>query len=278
MTLAAAGCGEGLPSYPQVVATAAAPVPDRLPVIGPVDPADTGVPDGTVLRSSGPLVLTRDGEVVEGLDVDGCVRVIADDVTIRDTRIRCDTPGPLVVEVADGADGFVLERSEVDGAGVVDIGVGWSRFTLRQVDIHHVNDGARFGHQVLVEHSWIHDMTRIGDLHPDGLQTTSGSATTIRGNHIDPRNDVSGSWNNAAIMLGSETGTRRVHDVIIEDNFLAGGQFALNVRGDISADGVIVRDNVFGDSRYGAVLSPQSVPLAVGNVDQDGGQVAAEDP
>lgn len=284
MTLSAAvlvtvtGCSARVP-IPQEQPGAVTATPTPTASRGPVDPADTGVPDGVVLEDSGPLRITEDGAVIDGLDVDGCVTVLADDVTIRDTRIRCDdAKKKLVVSVGDRARNLLIESSEIDGRGKLEVGVGWSRYTLRRVDVHGVVDGARFGHGVTIEDSWIHDMARIGSLHSDALQTTSASDVVIRGNVLDPTSTKDGDRNNAGLMLGSETGSKQVRDVLVERNLIAGGNYALNVRGDIDAEGLVIRDNVFGDgSRYGAVLAPGSVPLGEGNVmATSGGPVEAD--
>lgn len=268
------GCSARVP-LPSTTEGATNAAPSR----GPVDPDDTGVPDGLVLEPSKSLRITEEGAVVDGLDVDGCVTVLADDVTIRNTRIRCaDEEQQIVVKVGDGVHGLVVESSEIDGRGRLSIGVGWTRYTLRKVDLHGVVDGARFGHDVTVEDSWIHDMARIGTLHPDALQTTSASHVVIRGNVLDPSRAKDDDHSNAGLMLGSETGTRKVRDVLVEDNFFDGGNYGLNVRGDIDAEGVVIRDNAFGDgSRYGAVLAPRSVPLGRGNVMVGSGEPVVAD-
>lgn len=278
VSVALVGCSARVP-LPAATegATNAAPSPSAS--YGPVDPEDTGVPDGVVLEPSEGLRITDDGAVVEGLDVDGCVTVLADDVTIRNTRIRCaDKKQQLVVEVGDGARNLVVESSEIDGRGKLQVGIGWGSYTLRKVDVHGVADGARFGHDVTVEDSWIHDMARIGTLHSDALQTTSASDVVIRGNVLDPTRTKDDDLNNAGLMLGSETGTKKVRDVLVERNLFGGGNYSLNVRGDIDAEGVVIRDNVFGDgSRYGAVLAPRSVPLGKGNVMAGSGEPVEAD-
>lgn len=267
LTVVMAGCSSPEP------AAAPAATPTEAMITAPVAPEDTGVPDGVTLKESGPLRLVDDGAIVEGLDVDGCVSVRADDVTIRNTRIRCGTEGAqLAVELKDGAKGLVIESSEIDGLGKTEIGVGWTGYTLRKVNIHGTADGARFGHGVRIEQSWIHDMARIGDLHSDALQTTSASDVVIAGNVLDPAQRGDGDldepdYNNAGLMLGSETGSKRVRDVVVAHNRFDGGNYSLNVRGDIDASGVEIRDNVFGDSsRYGAVIAPSTVTLGPGNV------------
>jgi hypothetical protein len=252
------GCGtaEGDDGYVRPVGEPAAATVD-----GPPGADDTGVPAGTVLRPSGSIEVTEDGAVVDGLDIAGCVVVRADDVTIRNSRIRCSDPSTAnVVQVGDGATGLVVEDTEIDGMGTADIGIGWSDYTLRRVEITGTNDGARLGDDVLVERSWIHDMVRQGELHPDCLQATQGTNITVRGNSLDVYARGTGDLNNAAIMLGSETGKRRLEDVLVEGNWLNGGNYTVNVRQDATLDGVVFRDNVYGpDSRYGQAQAPADV-------------------
>ena len=229
--------------------------------------SSTGVPAGTRLTPSGPITVDQDGAVLEGLDVDGCVRVNAEDVTIRSSRIRCSSPvGQVAVALGDDGDRLTLQDVEVDGLGTSAVCVGWSRYTLVRVNVHGCADGIRFGHRVTVEDSWVHDLVRIRTLHSDAVQTTSASDVVIRGNTLDANSTARGDYNNAAVMMGSETGGRKVERVLIEDNHLDGGNYTLNVRGDITASDVVIRDNTFGtSSRYGQVLTPASVPLGAGN-------------
>lgn len=273
-----AGCSSSRVPLPEATTAAPVPVVTAASITGPVDPEDTGVPDGIELVPSKGLRITDDRAVIDGLDIDGCVTVLADDVTIRNTRIRCDdAKRKLVVKVGGGKTGLVIENSEIDGRGKLNVGVGWGRYTLRKVEIHDVVDGAQFGDDTTIEQCWIHDMRRIDDLHPDALQTTSGSRIVIRGNVLDPSRSTGEGYNNAGLMMGSELGDRFVDDVLIEHNRFDGGNYSLNIRGDINATDVIIRDNVFGEgSRYGAVLAPSSVPLGEGNVLTGGRPVKAD--
>ncbi|WP_166503367.1 hypothetical protein [Modestobacter italicus] len=252
------GCGtEGGDDYVRPATTASA---GDGPA-SPPGPDDTGVPPGTVLEPSGDLDVTEDGAVVDGLDITGCVVVRADDVTIQNTRIRCADPDTAnVVQVADGATGLLVQDTEIDGMGTADIGVGWSDYTLRRVEVHRTNDGARLGDDVLIERSWFHDMIRQGELHPDCVQATQGTGITLRGNTFDVPADGSGDLNNAAIMLGSETGKRRLEQVLVVGNWLNGGNYTVNVRQDTHFDDVVFRGNVYGpDSRYGPAQAPAGV-------------------
>ncbi len=228
---------------------------------------NTGVPAGTALTPSESFTVWQDGAVIDGVDVDGCVIVNAKDVTIKRSRIRCSAQlGQMAVEVGASGDRVTLEDVEVDGRDRTPVCVGWSRFTLRRVNVHGCADGVRFGHRVVVEDSWVHDLVRLGTLHGDALQTTSASDVVIRGNTLNPRNTARRDFHNAAIMMGSETGSRQVRRVLIEHNHLDGGNYSLNVRSDIDAQGVLIQHNTFGaTTRYGPVLTPGSVPVGASN-------------
>ncbi|MFC7590531.1 hypothetical protein ACFQYP_47700 [Nonomuraea antimicrobica] len=68
---------------PSVSASPSAPAERAWP-----GPGNTGVPEGVRLRKSGSLRVTKNGTVIDGLEVTGYITVEADDVTIRNTRVR----------------------------------------------------------------------------------------------------------------------------------------------------------------------------------------------
>jgi len=219
-------------------------------------PATTGVPTGTMLQNSGGLVVTTDGAVLDGLDIDGCVDVKADDVTIRRSRIACARP-TTAVRLYDGYAGLTLEDVEIDGRGMVSKAVGFAHYTLRRVDIHDVIDGPRLGDETIVEDSYVHDLVRTEGSHNDALQITGGTDIVIRDNTLAAFSEQTGDFFNAAIMIGSTSAP--VRDVLIEGNFLDGGNFTVNFRGDLVGSNIVGRDNTFGPHhRYG--------PLARGDL------------
>lgn len=76
-------------------------------------PTTTGVPAGTILRDSGSLSLRQDGEVVSNLNITGCVNVYAKNVTIRKSRITCDSPAYALRTLGDAS--MVVEDVEING-------------------------------------------------------------------------------------------------------------------------------------------------------------------
>lgn len=231
--------------------------------------AFTGVPEGAVLTPrSGNITITTAGFVLQNVDLQGCLLIRAADVVIRNSRITCGRPpGLAAVQTGTGALRVLLEDSEIDGMGTAQIGLGYSNITARRVEIRNTNDGLRAGSDVVVENSWIHDMARQGDLHPDAIQSTGGTNITIRGNHLDPYTNATGDLVNAAIMLGSELTSTGLNNVLVENNYLNGGNYTVNMRGDTVFSNVIFRNNVFGSrSRYGPFQAPVTLIVDATNI------------
>jgi hypothetical protein len=250
------------PVPPRSTAPRAKPAPRRSGFPGA---ASTGVPAGTRLRGSGPLTVTRDGAVVDGLDVDGCLTIAADDVTVRRSRIRC--AGDYVVRVAEGASGVLVEDVEIDGRGDPGtIAIGVSGFTLRRADVHDVGDGPRMGDVTVVEDTWIHDLAVGGGSHNDGIQSTGGRRIVIRHNRIDhPGQQTS------CILLGADLGD--IDDALVQGNLLNGGNYTVYAGADPghSASGIRIVGNRFGrDFVFGPAELDEGVTFS-GNVFDDNG-------
>jgi hypothetical protein len=224
-------------------------IPDGYP-----GPQNTGVPLGVTLEKSGSVTADEDGQVLENLDIYGCVSIKADDVVIRNVRITCGHKQRAVV-IEGSRTGILLEDSEIDGQGSTDVAIGWGGYTLRRVNVHDTHDGPRLGSGVTVEDSWIHDMVRKKGFHSDALQSNGGTGITVRHNTLVPTDTSTGDVLNAAVQLGAENDGGTLADVTIEDNYLDGGNYTVNVRSDAGVDPVVLRDNVFGTSaRYGPLI------------------------
>lgn len=229
--------------------------------------SNTGVKAGTRLTAyTGPLRITTDNVVIENAEINGCIVLKAKNLTIKNSRIRCATKSlsGRVINVGDGAS-FYGEDIELDGMGVTEMGIGFSNWKLVRANIHSTNDGARLGWNSTVEDSWIHDMARKGALHPDCLQTTGGQNITVRNNTLDVYNAADKDLNNSAIMIGSET-SGALKNMLIEGNYMNGGNYTLNMRADTVETGLVIRNNTFGDNaRYGAIRAPKRATTVLEN-------------
>lgn len=256
---------------PQEEQTQEPPEPeDTSPDYGTAPNADTtGVPAGTELKPSDSITITKDGTVIDALEIRGTVLVRADDVTIK--RSRIDNTGTYPIQLEPGHRNLVVEDTEIDGNGKANVAILHGEYTLRRVDIHSVLDGPRIeGDNVLIEDSYIHDLHRVEGGHHDAIQVRKGRNITIRGNNLQAYNAETGDPMNAAIQFGSLNGT--LDGLVAEGNLMNGGNFTINA---VKLDGgsVIFRDNRFGrDFRYGVVSGGPGLEWASSNVFDDNGK------
>lgn len=239
------------------------------------DATNTGVPAGTVLtRHNGDLVITRAGTVIDGLDVHGTISVRADNVVIKNTRVRgkASTHNVPLISMNKGFRNLVVMDTEIAPANPspYQYGImGWN-FTLERVNIHHVIDSAHiYGPNVTIRHSFLHsNMHYVNDpnwggkpSHDDGIQIQQGSNIRIIGNRIEDAY-------NATIMITQDQG--RSSDIHLIGNWIDGASCNLNLaekgRGPIT--GVVAKDNTFGRNtriRDCAMLAPSTSKIDASN-------------
>ncbi|MCI2239891.1 hypothetical protein MO973_36970 [Paenibacillus sp. TRM 82003] len=252
------------------------PVPLGIPAGWP-NADTTGVPAGKVLQPVGDLVVTTPGTVLDGLDI-GCLTVRATDVVVRNSRVTC-TDGRMLAVALQGAKGFVMEDSEIDGGnGAAETAIGWGGYTLRRVEVRGTQDGPRLGYDVTVVDSWVHGLVRDPDVHTDAMQSTTGARITVRHNTLDPRTPGVDDFLNAAVQLGTETGNHELRSVLFENNYFNGGTFSVNVSCDARFTGsVVFRGNRFGHgSKYGPVIAPAGVTFTGNTWVDTGAEVPVE--
>ena len=205
--------------------------------------------------------MTEPGTIIEGLLVNGTITVNADNVVIRDTVIRGGGNG-YPIRVNRGVKNTLIEYVEIDNLGSTGIGIFFNGGSgrVRYADIHSAEDGIRIeADGVVVEHSYIHDLHRVSGGHHDSIQIRSGNSVTIHGNtllaYVDRTNDPM----NAAIQVGSLTGSA-LQNFTVTDNFMNGGNYTLNGGQDSYIRSGSFVGNVFGtDYRYGVRTSLDNV-------------------
>jgi hypothetical protein len=194
------------------------PTPDTT---GPRVPIST-------LSASEAVVSEADGQVIEQLDVRSRVKVVHDDVTVRDVRITFDVKrtGSYALEVDTKKDGtcptgVVLEHIEIvgDTDGLPDNAkavYGACPFTLRNSNIHDVGSGVRITNGARIEGNYIHANHWIpgSGSHRSGVGLNGGSDNVIIGNSID----CEGEGCSGALVLYGDFA--QVRDVLIQGNLL----------------------------------------------------------
>jgi hypothetical protein len=220
----------------------------------------TGVPTGVTLSPSSGLSLDQPGTVVEGLDINGCVTISANDVTLRRSRVRCS--GLYAVRVIDGATGTLIEDVELDGLGSIDTkGLVGRNVTARGVRIHSLLTGVVLQPQSVYERLHVTGLAGSGY----GMQMSGGQDVRVRGSliqvdveqnaAIDARGALSslsglrieGNWlgGGSDAILAINSGSYPAADVVIRDNFLLGGSRGYRVNG---VSGLVWEGNVWAET------------------------------
>ncbi|WP_162891296.1 hypothetical protein [Aeromicrobium sp. A1-2] len=202
---------------------------DKPSSCGYPDETNTGVPAGVKLKASGSVNASKDGQVIDGLDIRGEINVTAKNVTIKNTRVtggRGVGTADWVVIVRPGADNLTIVDSEImtpvgsqqDIACVFNIGD--SKPTVKRVNIHACSAGVSSGGG-LVEDSYIHGMASVPGLsHDVGVASNGSGGMTVRHNTIFNQYDQT-----AAVAFYQDFGTQKNN--LVEDNLLAGGGYCV---------------------------------------------------
>ncbi|MBB4698885.1 DUF4082 domain-containing protein [Sphaerisporangium siamense] len=209
-------------------------------------PSTTGVSSGVTLEKSGSVRVTKDGAVVENLEIKGEINIEADNVTVRNVRLAA-APGDWGIIQRQGRSGLTVEDSEIYGNGSQRTQFGilnqGGDLTVRRVDIHTISNGI-LTEQGLIEDSYLHDPKYFSGDHTDMIMCTSGPPSgeklVIRNNTVVNTLEQTG-----AVALFQDFGV--VRNVTVEGNFLAGGGYSLYAGAGTkgTSSNIKVIDNVF---------------------------------
>jgi hypothetical protein len=286
------------PALPPPVTTLPPPVTTLPPPVTPPPPvtapsgttpdfgaieAAAGLSDPSRLTRSGPVTVKTPGAVVENLDVDGGITVNADNVTIRNVRVR-GSSSSLLVKVNRGFRGTRIEHCEVfvtAGGANGAIGSLGSGTTVRACDISGYADGIKADSGSLYELNHIHMSKPSGSTkHLDGIQSSGDSNVTIRNNVIDA--DIA-NGGNAAVFAQAFNGTQNIaiENVVVVGNLLAGGNYTVFFEGGKTYDGTapgswvrgyqLLGNSFVANARYGPFRAANCAETTVsGNIMTNG--------
>jgi len=244
------------------------PTPTDVPAGFP-DETTTGVPKGTTLRrvpqdvKSGPgwsydsrgwVTITGNGAVFEGYDVSVDVSVQANNVVIRNNRIRSGG-WPLALRHTTGT---VIDRNTLGGTAgstcdnaIRGIYGDDQNVTITANDIAYCGSGINsFSGGGLIQGNYIHDIgwacSGSGCLHYNGIQLSAGTGPLMV---IDHNTILNTQGQTDAIMLANDEGAQR--NRLITNNLLAGGGYCFYGAGGPNgvSTGITFRGNRFS-TRY----------------------------
>jgi len=212
-------------------------------------------------RFDGAYYAATDNAVISDLEIHGNVVVTASNVTMRNSRLISRTPWHAL-RVMEGAAGFTLEDSEIDGGGVTANGIyGFGTF-LRN-DIHGVVNGINVVGPSIIRANDMHDFRGNEDSHYDGVEINGGHDIQINGNRI-----VNDHGQTSAVMMNNEFGG--LSNILIENNMLFGGGYTIYLdgrKGGGSVDSTSIRivGNRIGGGLWGSFAFYDSRPVVKGN-------------
>jgi len=245
----------------------------------------TGVPDGLKLTpyntGGADLVITKDGTVLDGLEIWGDIKVRAKNVTIKNSKLHGGKQIPSsntgIIDANNAnVSNLVVQDSTLDPQrpSYYRDGIVGHDYTALRNEIMHTNDGLGIfnrpggpttanvtasGNYIHTLTYWSNDPAHSDGTHNDGIQVQGGSNIKIVGNNIQafvqtgsgsaksPRDPYAG----IGIML--QQNVSKLGNVVVEDNYVDGGQTSINIDHTASKQSsisVTVKENNLGRNQF----------------------------
>lgn len=189
-------------------------------------PGNTGPDKPELLKDIESLTIVEDGTVLKNVNVYGYINIKANNVTIKNFKVKASPDTIYPVRIFEGYMGTILENGEIDGSGCAHANVLGYNFTARRLNIHSSGaDGLKLIQSSIVEGCWIHDLGLMKGAHADGIQISNGSKLRILGNNFDMPVKVKGTLSNAAVFIKADFAD--ISDVLVEKNWMNGGSYTV---------------------------------------------------
>ncbi|MEM9202368.1 MAG: right-handed parallel beta-helix repeat-containing protein [Actinomycetota bacterium] len=195
------------------------------------------------LTPSGGIDIREDGAVIDRLDVNGRIRVFADNVTIKNSRIRHESA--YGIDIRPGSTGLVVEDTTIIGiANTAAANIGQSNYTCRRCNLSQAVDGAKLGTNVTIEDSIVHNMRKFAGTHNDGMQNSGGGH-----NVLVSGNTILGPYRTSTSAIIAQTNVGTIDNMIVTGNYMYGGSYTVYLRDKGSGHGAptnsAITNNVF---------------------------------
>lgn len=161
-----------------------------------------------------PLYTSADNQVIEDLDLTGCIVVQHANVTIHNVTIHGDCFYGVFIDTGGSA---TITDSEIACNGQ-NSGMGFGHFTATRVYVHDCENAAVVDNDVTIQDSVLVARETYLGSHGDVIQFFSGSGVVI------DHNLLAGVRPTTSAIIADGGG---VDDVAITDNFLTGGAYTL---------------------------------------------------
>lgn len=253
--------------------------------------AHTGVPGYTeaqilagqsnLKHQTGDLSITTDGTVIDGVWLDGCIAVHANNVTIKRSLIRsqggCQGGNSMAAPTAlssgnsavngQGVTGLVIQDTEVDGMNPTfdSGGIGGSDYSCVRCNVHGFHKNFWLARNASITDSYSHDLASPNPscIHAETVNSDSADHVVLR--HSFLKADGASGCVTGAFMNGGSWGPSS--HVTIDSNYLEGTAGA-DAIGSCAATYISYTNNAFSSNNgYGGTLYIYGFnPTGTGNV------------
>lgn len=199
-------------------------------------PSTTGVPAGVTLTAAGSITASTARQTISGRDVTGSINVVANNVTIRDTRITSTgtcgptkTCGNYAIRIDEGVTGTRIEdvetRNEAGKTCEHDIrNTSSGGVTIVGAYLHACDSNVYTVGPTVLEDSYGIGKIAISEDHVENVYFDDTSFTAIHDTLLNPVGQT-------AVIFGNSNGgtdtTNCVNHLTVEDSLLAGGGYTL---------------------------------------------------
>ena len=242
--------------------------------------ANTGVPAGTTLTSSGAITASTAGMTIDSKNITGGVSVSANNVTIKNSKI--DVQGYYGITITDGVTGTKIINNEVytDNGGY--IGITGGDATICGNYVHGFENGMTIGGNIIVQANFIEKLqSNQSGPHYDGIEIYGGGNNKLWGNNILVT-DSTGNWLGDTGAINISTDFANINNTEINGNWIGGGSYTLYARlssgNSYTYNNVNITNNRWygsapkGYAAYGPMSDDGNITTFTGNVWDSSGQ------
>jgi hypothetical protein len=198
----------------------------------------TGVAAGVTLTPSGTIFARTAGQVIQNMDVSGCIVVEAPGVIIINTRVRVPDNCLDGIRTYDAKGGTTtITQVEITCSFAHGSALAGPRFKALRVQLRGCENGSEINEGSSIIDSWI-EGSEVGNdnAHGDDIQSQGGNNVVIRHNTFAGLNPITAS------IITNPTGNSHW---LIEDNLVSAGAYTLYCPEDPAQGDFIVRNNRF---------------------------------
>lgn len=211
---------------------------------------------------TGNFTTSSDGQVVEGICIDGSLRINHNNVTVRDVKIAPTSARLYLLDIGRNMEvcptNLLVEYTEVDNSGVGNLDWGvYQRckgdtglHTFDHLKVHNIGRGMLIEGGIVITNSYIYSNYTTPEAHRTALSSHGGDGYVVQNNTFICVNTGCSS----ALNMYSDYAP--VTNYLMEENVLAGGSICLRA-GSSHTYGEFTENIKIFNNRFSTVYAPE---------------------